>query len=149
MRSTKDHSFLGDVTDRIQEKRLHDKVEDLDKENGRLRAQVQLLSGNLQEERHEHDQLVDLLKAKPTKVKVKRRVGILRVAAVGGAAYVLGAKAGRERYERIRTWFDEMRGKAAGAGEEAMSTVTNAASSKDQPSSGSTSRITGTSPGLS
>jgi hypothetical protein len=138
MRATKDHSFLGDVTDRIQEKRLHGKVEDLDKENSRLRAELSLLSGSLQQERDEHEKLVDLLRAKPTKVKVKKRVGILRVAAVGGAAYVFGAKAGRERYEQIRAWFDEMRGKAVDAGEDAMPTVTNAASSTVEPAGRST-----------
>ncbi|HEY7401329.1 MAG TPA: hypothetical protein VH989_10600 [Actinomycetota bacterium] len=132
------------MTDRIQEKRLQGKVEDLDKENSRLRAEVSLLNGSLRQEREEHEKLVDLLKTKPTKVKVKKRVGILRLAAVGGAAYVFGAKAGRERYDRIRTWFDEMRGKAADAGEEAMSTMTNAASPTKPSSTGSTPPSTAT-----
>lgn len=143
MRATKDHSFLGDVTDRLQEKRLHNKVEDLDKENGRLRSELSLLSGSLQQEREEHEKLVDLLKAKPTKVKVKRRVGILRVAAVGGAAYIFGAKAGRERYDQIRAWFDDMRGKAADAGEDAMSTMKDAASTVEPTTLGKNKNETG------
>ncbi|HEV8565203.1 MAG TPA: hypothetical protein VGR41_09825 [Actinomycetota bacterium] len=127
---TKDaQSFLGDVTDRIQEKRLHAKVEDLSEENVRLRAQVDMLSGDLKHERDEHEQLVDLLKARPSKVKVKRRGGILRVIAIGGAAYVLGAKAGKERYESIRGWFGGMRERVAGASEHAMESATETISS--------------------
>jgi len=130
MHGTKDaKSLLGDVTDRIQEKRLHGKVEELDRENTRLRAQVELMSGDLQQQRDEHEQLVGLIKAKPAKVKVKRRGGFLRILAIGGAAYVLGAKAGKERYEEIRGWFASMRERAAGASEEAMSSATEAISS--------------------
>jgi len=137
---TKDaQSFLGDVSDRIQEKRLHGKVEDLSEENVRLRAQVDMLSGDLKHERDEHEQLLDLLKARPSKVKVKRRGGLLRLVAIGGAAYILGAKAGKERYERIRGWFAGMQERAAGASEEAMSSVTEAISpATDSNAGGST-----------
>jgi hypothetical protein len=128
MRTTDAQTFLTDVTDRIQDKRLHGRVEDLDKENTRLRAQVQMLSGDLKHEREEHEELVGLLKARPSKetVKVKRRGGMIRLLAIGGAAYVLGAKAGKERYEHIRGWFTDMRERAAGAGQEAMSSMTGA-----------------------
>jgi hypothetical protein len=130
MRGTKEaQSFLGDVTDRIHEKRLQGKVEELDKENVRLRAQLELLSGSLKHERGEHDQLVELLKARPSKSKGRRRGGMLRILVIGGAAYVLGAKAGREQYERIRGWFATMRERAAGASDQAMSSATEALSS--------------------
>jgi len=132
MRTKDAQTFLTDMTDRIQEKRLHGKVEELDKENTRLRAQVQVLSGDLKHERDEHEELVDLLKARPTKetVKMKRKGGLLRVLAIGGAAYVLGAKAGKERYDQIKGWFTNMRERAAGAGQDTMSSMTDASDTR-------------------
>jgi hypothetical protein len=134
MRTKSAQTFLTDVTDRIQEKRLHGRVEELDKENTTLRAQVQMLSGDLKHEREEHEELVDLLKTRPTKetVKVKRRGGMLRVLAIGGAAYVLGAKAGKERYEQIKDWFSVMRERAAGAEQETMRSVTGSSKTNAQ-----------------
>lgn len=127
MRTKDAQTFLTDVTDRLQEKRLHGRVDELGKENTRLRAQVDMLSSDLKHEREEHEELVDLLKTRPSKetVKVKRRGGTLRVLAIGGAAYVLGAKAGKERYEQIKDWFSLMRERAAGAEQEAMSSMTD------------------------
>jgi len=137
MRTKDAQTFLSDVTDRIQEKRLHGRVEDLDKENTRLRAQIQMLSGDLKHERDEHEELVDLLKTRPAKetVKVKRRGGLLRILAIGGAAYVLGAKAGKERYEQIKDWFAAMRDRAAGTGQDPMSGMTDAQSTMKEPGS--------------
>jgi hypothetical protein len=65
---------------------------------------------------------------------------MLRVLAIGGAAYVLGAKAGKERYEQIKDWFSLMRERAAGAEQEAMSSMTdtsqtNAQSTMKEPGS--------------
>ncbi len=34
---------------------------------------------------------------------------LLRLVIVGGTAYVFGTKAGRERYEQIRTWASSMK----------------------------------------
>ncbi len=39
-----------------------------------------------------------------TKVTAKPRSGLLRLIVVGGAAYVFGTKAGRERYDQISAW---------------------------------------------
>jgi hypothetical protein len=93
-----------------------------------------MLSGDLKHERDEHEELVDLLKARPSKetVKVKRRGGMLRVLAIGGAAYVLGAKAGKERYEQIKDWFTAMRERAAGAEQETMRSMTDASKTNAQ-----------------
>ena len=35
--------------------------------------------------------------------------GVLKLAAVGAAAYILGAKAGRTRYEEIMSWLRRAR----------------------------------------
>ena len=40
-----------------------------------------------------------------------------------GAGYVLGAKAGRQRYEQIRRWFDQARGRAREAADTAVDRI--------------------------
>ena len=39
-----------------------------------------------------------------TKVTAKPRGGLLRLIVVGGAAYIFGTKAGRERFDQISAW---------------------------------------------
>jgi hypothetical protein len=65
----------------------------LDKDNERLRAEVKLLRDDLQEERASSKQMAKGLK--------QRRPRILRTMVIAGGAYLLGCKAGRERYEQI------------------------------------------------
>jgi outer membrane murein-binding lipoprotein Lpp len=99
---------IGGLVDRARERRAASKLASLDAENDRLETEVRTLREQLDAER---DELRHALKAVPskTKVKVKRRGGIVRTVIFAGTAYVLGAKAGRERYEQIRTWFKNMR----------------------------------------
>jgi outer membrane murein-binding lipoprotein Lpp len=99
---------IGGLVDRARERRTASKLASLDAENDRLETEVRTLREQLDAER---DELRQALKAVPskTKVKVKRRGGVVRTVVFAGTAYVLGAKAGRERYEQIRTWFQNMR----------------------------------------
>ena len=99
---------IGGIVDRARERRTASKLASLDAENDRLETEVRTLREQLDAER---DDLRQALKAVPskTKVKVKRRGGIVRTVVFAGTAYVLGAKAGRERYEQIKTWFQNMR----------------------------------------
>lgn len=71
-----------------------------------LKTENSLLGDQLDREREEQKRLVNLLEdavsARPT-VK-KRRFGIIRTLVIIGIAYVVGARAGRGRYEEILTW---------------------------------------------
>jgi hypothetical protein len=104
---------IGGLMDRARERRTASKLASLDAENDRLETEVRTLREQLDSER---DELRSALKSKPvkTKVKVKRRGGLIRTAIVAGGAYVLGAKAGRERYDQMRSWFRSMKDRTTG-----------------------------------
>ncbi|HEU4529121.1 MAG TPA: hypothetical protein VFT80_14470 [Actinomycetota bacterium] len=101
---------LSDAADTLRERRLRMKAESLDEQNREMKTEVRALRDELDRERDARAQMLDALQhIKPAKVKVKRRGGMLRLIVIGGTAYVLGAKAGRERYEEIRRWWSDMR----------------------------------------
>jgi len=54
-----------------------------------------------------------------------RRATTLAIAA--GSAYVIGAKAGRERYEQIRSWWERTKGRGAEVMPEQVTDLTDAA----------------------
>jgi FtsZ-binding cell division protein ZapB len=98
---------LSEMRTRVRERRMSDRVEDADHENERLRTEVRLLRQELDQERGSRERLLSLLErmAGGRSVEVKQRVskrgGMLRTLVLGGAAYVLGTRAGRERYHQI------------------------------------------------
>jgi hypothetical protein len=105
---------LGDVADSLRERRLRMRAEGLDEENREMRTEVRTLREELDRERDARAQMLDALQRMgPSEVKVARRGGFLRLLAIGGTAYVLGAKAGRERYDEIRRWWTDMRERMA------------------------------------
>jgi hypothetical protein len=85
------------------------KMNNLDRQNMRLRDEVSHLRTRLEDDRTEVEDLKDALKSKPKVVTVKKRAGLFRLAVVGGAAYLLGTRAGRERYDRFVQWARSMR----------------------------------------
>ena len=88
--------------ERAKDHRTASRMEKLDRDNERLRAQVELLRDDLSEER-------SILKEASKGLSVasrRRRVKTthpLRMIVIAGGAYLLGSKAGRERYEQIMT----------------------------------------------
>jgi hypothetical protein len=106
--------ILGDRTGRMRERFMSAKLGNLDRQNDRLRNEVSVLHSRLDHEREEHEELRDALRSKP-EVKV-RKTGLVRVLLIGGGAYLLGAHAGRERYDEVVRWGrslpDRMRGTA-------------------------------------
>jgi hypothetical protein len=100
--------------DRARERMTQARLEKLDRDNDRLRGEVSLLRDDLQEE---PDALREALKAlgeDRVTARPGRRPHVVRTLVVAGTAYVLGTRAGRERYEwlvgRIRGMRDSMRG---------------------------------------
>jgi hypothetical protein len=94
--------ILGDRTGRMRERFMSAKLGNLDRQNDRLRNEVSVLHSQLDHEREEHEELRDALRSKP-EVKV-RKTGLFRVLLIGGGAYLLGAHAGRERYDEVVRW---------------------------------------------
>jgi hypothetical protein len=95
------------LSDRWRSIRNAKRVDHLGEENDRLRTELRMTRSQLDRERDRQQDVLDALNRaseRKTKVTAKPRGGLLRLVIVGGAAYVFGTKAGRERYEQIRAW---------------------------------------------
>ena len=94
--------------------RAEHKLDDALRDNVRLEQANELLKQELDREDRERDHLWSAME---TGMRGRRRSGWFRRTLVLGAsvgtAYVIGAKAGRGRYEEIVSWFDRMRGRAS------------------------------------
>lgn len=96
---------MGDLGDRARERMNESRMDKMDRENDRLKHEVRLLRDDLHEERGSLSRALDAL-ARNEHVTVetktpKRRGRIVRTLVIGGGAYVLGTRAGRERYDQI------------------------------------------------
>ncbi len=89
-----------DLSDRARERTMHTRMEKLDRDNDRLRTEVDLLRDDLDEERGLLKETLKGLKAPKVTVKA-RRPHLIRALLIAGAAYVLGTRDGRERYDQI------------------------------------------------
>jgi hypothetical protein len=103
---------VSELGERARARRTESRLDRMDRENDRLKQEVHLLREDLQEERSALQQALDALR-RDEHVTVetkgpKRRGRFLGAIVLGGIAYVLGAKAGRERYDQItgkaRAW---------------------------------------------
>ena len=98
---------MSQMSDRWQSMRNTKRIDRLDEENDRLRTELRMTRSELERERESEQSVLDALNRaseRKTKVTAKPRGGLLPLVIVGGAAYVFGTKAGRERYEQIRAW---------------------------------------------
>lgn len=109
---------MGDAADRVRERRMEGRLDDLDRENVRLRTEVSQLRSDLDHERSLVNDAMNGLRAKPTVVKKKRRGGLVRTVIVAAGAYLLGSRAGRERYDQIMGWVDRKREEMKGREDE-------------------------------
>jgi hypothetical protein len=108
-------SKIGSMTGRLRERRIESRLEDLDRENVRLRTEIDTLRSDLDREWQERKELLEPLRDRKRSklvVKPRRRSGFIRLATVGVAAYVLGTRAGHERWEQIRGAFGRAKDKA-------------------------------------
>lgn len=94
---------VSDLGDRARERMMESRLDKFDRENDRLRSEVKLLRDDLHEERSSLERALDALNKRETvTVKTKPRRGrLLRTVVVGAGAYLLGTRAGRERYDQI------------------------------------------------
>lgn len=106
---------ITDVAERIRDRRAAARLENTEHENDVLRTELRALRADASRQRAEREELMDVLKdggAVRTNGK-SRRGGMLRLLIIGGGAYVLGTRAGRERYDQITEWFGRMKTRAA------------------------------------
>jgi hypothetical protein len=98
-----------------------------DRRRRHLDRQVDRLKTELDLEREARQEQAELLKRLDGRGKSRAR-GTLRLLIVGGGAYLLGAKAGRVRYEQIMARWRELRERFSGAmnGEDQTAPVTSA-----------------------
>jgi len=86
----------------VKERWLDHRVEKLSKENDDLREAVEGLREDLDDAQGRSKETLAALS------KNKRRPGRMKWLVLAGGAYVLGAKAGRARYEQIAGWARSM-----------------------------------------
>ncbi|HJQ72527.1 MAG TPA: hypothetical protein VJ887_03845 [Actinomycetota bacterium] len=82
----------------VKERFLDRRVEKLSKENDKLREAVGELRQDLDEAQDRSKETLAALSKKT------RRPGRMKWLVLAGGAYVLGAKAGRGRYEQLKGW---------------------------------------------
>ncbi|HXF71243.1 MAG TPA: hypothetical protein VNO79_01365 [Actinomycetota bacterium] len=97
-------SRMGAVAADAREQVLRARVERLERRNDRLAEEVGRVRSELEHERSLREQALEAVRGTRAEPRPRRGRRFLRTAVVGGAAYVLGARAGRERYERLRSW---------------------------------------------
>ena len=133
---------MSDIGDRMRERKTTGKIEHLDEENDRLRMELSSLRSLLDRERDDRNEILDALKGKPQTVVKKKRGGLLRMIVIGGGAYVLGARAGRERYNQLRDWANRMRDRARGAADDMRDDIDDAVAATSEPTMSSTVKAT-------
>jgi hypothetical protein len=111
-------SFMKDRLEHKLDDATRDRIR-LEEANGRLQAE-------LERDAKERDQMWSALEKgmRPQKSRL-RRVLVLGVGV--GTAYVVGARAGRGRYEQIMSWWDRTRGRATELQTDAQRAVTQQA----------------------
>jgi methyl-accepting chemotaxis protein len=92
---------MGQMKDRIRRDRSEREMEDVRRENLRLKAEARLLQDELEHDRGDVARLLSAIE-RTTAGKPHRFGRIVALAGAATAAYVMGAKAGRQRYEDIR-----------------------------------------------
>ena len=97
--------------DALDRKRLEHKLEDVRHENERLSVENRTLHEETRREQGQLERIMDALESisangskRPHRI---RRTLTLMVAA--GGAYVIGARAGRDRFDQIKAWWKRAR----------------------------------------
>lgn len=91
--------------DAMTRKRLEHKLSSAREENAELSHEKKALQ---EQARHDHDELdtiLDALKGVALNGKRHRFRRLTAIAVAAGGAYVMGAKAGRERFDQISGWW--------------------------------------------
>jgi G3E family GTPase len=102
------------ITETAKHRLAERHAESLERENERLKVENSALREQTDLEQERLERILDSLEdvsAKPKKHRIRR---LMTLSVAAGGAYVMGAKAGRERYEQIKTWWAERRTQGVG-----------------------------------
>lgn len=94
------------ITDVIRDERATLRDRSADWRQRRLQDKVSSLHDELEREREARRALADAI---GTTGRGRRGRGLLRILVIGATAYVLGARAGRERYVQMTGWIQGVR----------------------------------------
>jgi ferric-dicitrate binding protein FerR (iron transport regulator) len=119
---------MRDAKTKVKERLLDRRVDKLSEENDKLREAVEDLRQELDAEHGRSKETLSALS------KSRRRPGRMKWLVLAGGAYVLGAKAGRARYEQMKSWVRSM----TQQGSMSQTDGATMATSTTTPSSGST-----------
>ena len=104
------------IRDEAKLRTLDARMSRADRDRDRLRMENEALRERLEaadEERSKWLDTIEGLSKKSTRLRKPRRFRrTVVLLGATGSAYVLGAKAGRERYEQIRSWWRDLRSRA-------------------------------------
>ena len=104
----------GKMTQMAAARMREAKLESATERNERLRMKNELLSEELKQERSERDRILEALEKVGSQKKSHRMRGFFMLSTAAAAAYVMGSKAGTERYEQLRSWWSDMRQRGNG-----------------------------------
>jgi len=97
------------ITDSAKQRLAERHAENLERENERLKVENSGLRDQTDRDRERMERILDSLDdatASPKKHRIRR---LMTLSVAAGSAYVLGAKAGRERYDHLKSWWSERR----------------------------------------
>lgn len=97
----KQPTAMRDAGSMLKERWLDRRVDKLSQENDKLREE-------LDELRHDLDAEQDRSKETLSALSKVRRPGRMKWLVLAGGAYVMGTKAGRARYEQMRSWVSSV-----------------------------------------
>jgi hypothetical protein len=116
------------------------KLEKADRERERLRAENQLMRQRIERSDGELslalEALDDMVKTDGRAERKRPRHWIRRLFVLGaaaGSAYVMGAKAGRDRYESLRRWWAGMQGGSGSMADDVHASTTAAVTPPPSP----------------
>ena len=104
----------GKMTQMAAARMREAKLESATERNERLRMRNELLNEELKQERSERDRILEALEKVGSQKKTHRLRGFFMLSTAAAAAYVMGSKAGTERYEQLRSWWNDMRQRGNG-----------------------------------
>ena len=104
----------GKMTQMAAARMREAKLESATERNERLRMKNEVLNEELKQERAERDRILEALEKVGSPRKTHRMRGFFLLSTAAAAAYVMGSKAGTERYEQLRSWWNDMRQRSNG-----------------------------------
>ncbi len=99
---------IGNVTGDLKSKAQQARSERLDDSNEELKRENKLLREQLDDDSADRGRMLAILERMEMTPRKRKRGGWTRTVVMVGVAYVLGARAGRERYEQIRQSWGRM-----------------------------------------